>query len=85
MQQVLRTPKPTSFMFPRVCFDIISIKRKCVQNVKELLGISKELEEIINFLYISKEDSSFFYGQNVLLFIIMQIKRLVIAGYRKDW
>ena len=66
MRRVVRTPKPTSFMFPRVCFDIISIKRKCVQTVKELLGISKELEEIIKFLYISDEDCSFFYSQNVL-------------------
>lgn len=66
MRQVVRTPKPTSFMFPRVCFDIISIKRKFVQTVKELLGISKELEEIIKFLYISDEDCSFFYSQNVL-------------------
>lgn len=48
------TPKSTSL------FDSISIKEKCVQNVKELLGISKNWKDIINFLCITGKDFSFF-------------------------
>lgn len=40
----LLTLKPTSL------FDDISIKKKCVQNVKEILGFYKEWKEIINKL-----------------------------------